>query len=164
VPRATLSLFRIGLVSDCANAGSTGRVGSNLPFRSERGKVRDRRVSPVVAHSGDRLLSEPIAGTQPCRREPLFMPLSGHSLQAMAMGRNAAERSIPKSCSLPGSVEFVARSSRLAHIRNKIDDHAGRIESDRRTSSRSDWPFNRDFASSARELRTRAAGTCSNDE
>src|SRR5215813_14491313 len=30
-------------------------------------------VSPVAAHSGDRLLSEPTAGTQPCRREQLFM-------------------------------------------------------------------------------------------
>src|SRR5580700_1164609 len=35
------------------------------------------RISPVAAHSGDRLLSEPTAGTQPCRREPLFMPLFG---------------------------------------------------------------------------------------
>src|SRR5580700_6743929 len=37
------------------------------------GDVSFRRVSPVAAHSGDRLLSEPTAGTQPCRREPLFM-------------------------------------------------------------------------------------------
>jgi hypothetical protein len=35
-----------------------------------------RRISPVAAHSGDRLLSEPTADTQPCRREPLFMPQS----------------------------------------------------------------------------------------
>jgi hypothetical protein len=34
----------------------------------------NRRVSPVAAHSGDRLLSKPTAGTQPCLREPLFMP------------------------------------------------------------------------------------------
>jgi hypothetical protein len=33
------------------------------------------RAAPVVAHSGDRLLSEPVAGTQPCRRERVFMPL-----------------------------------------------------------------------------------------
>src|SRR5215470_2051248 len=33
-----------------------------------------RRFSPVAAHSGDRLLSEPTADTQPCQREPLFMP------------------------------------------------------------------------------------------
>jgi hypothetical protein len=32
-----------------------------------------RRISPVAAHSGDRLLSEPTAGIQSCRREPLFM-------------------------------------------------------------------------------------------
>jgi hypothetical protein len=40
---------------------------------SERGS---RRVAPVAARSGDSLLSEPTAGTQPCRREPLFMPRS----------------------------------------------------------------------------------------
>src|SRR5467141_3289667 len=39
---------------------------------------RNRRISPVAAHSGDRLLSEPTADTQPCRREPLFMPRSRH--------------------------------------------------------------------------------------
>jgi hypothetical protein len=32
-----------------------------------------RRVSPVVAYSGDRLLSEPTAGTQPSRWELFFM-------------------------------------------------------------------------------------------
>ncbi len=32
------------------------------------------RISPVAAHSGDRPFSERIAGTQPWRREPLFMP------------------------------------------------------------------------------------------
>jgi hypothetical protein len=50
------------------------RNGSNFPFWGKGGKVR--RVAPVVAHSGIRLLSEPKAGTQPCRREPLFMPRS----------------------------------------------------------------------------------------
>jgi hypothetical protein len=52
------------------------------PFRSqcpESLNDRSRRISPVAAHSGDRLLSEPTAGTQPCRREPLFMPHSGPS-------------------------------------------------------------------------------------
>jgi len=34
---------------------------------------RFRRVSPVAAHSGDRLLSEPTAGIQFGRREPLFI-------------------------------------------------------------------------------------------
>ena len=48
-------------------------MGRNSPFRDEAGKVRNRRISPIVAHSGDRLLSEPIAGTQPCRRQPLFL-------------------------------------------------------------------------------------------
>jgi hypothetical protein len=47
-----------------------GASGDGRPYRE--------RISPVAAHSGDRLLSEPTAGTQPCRREPLFMPLSCH--------------------------------------------------------------------------------------
>src|ERR1700724_480336 len=47
--------------------------------------VRNRRISPVAAHSGDRLLSEPTAGTQPCRREPLFMVES--ECGAVAVGR-----------------------------------------------------------------------------
>jgi len=42
-------------------------------FELNRADDRFRRNSPVAAHSGDRLLSEPTAGTQPCRREPLFM-------------------------------------------------------------------------------------------
>ena len=44
-------------------------LGSTRPANS-----RFRRISPIAAHSGDRLLSEPTAGTQLCRREPLFMP------------------------------------------------------------------------------------------
>jgi|SRR5215472_2612718 len=38
---------------------------------------RNRRVSRIAAPSGDGLLSEPKAGTQPRRQEPLLMPLSG---------------------------------------------------------------------------------------
>ena len=38
-----------------------------------------RRVSPVAVRRGERLLSEPTADTQPCRRQPLFMPHSGRS-------------------------------------------------------------------------------------
>src|SRR4029077_15892169 len=52
--------------------------GRTSQFRGEGGKVRKRRISLVAAHSGDRLLSEPTAGTQPCWGEPLFMPLSRH--------------------------------------------------------------------------------------
>jgi hypothetical protein len=46
---------------------------SSPRFRRRPAKVRNRRVSPVAARSSDRLLSEPRAGTQPLRREPLFM-------------------------------------------------------------------------------------------
>src|ERR1700730_17335320 len=58
--------------------------GRTFPFLREGGRVRNRRISPVAAHSGDRLLSEPTAGTQPCRREPLFMPHCRHSLEPVA--------------------------------------------------------------------------------
>jgi hypothetical protein len=56
-------------------------VTSRRIHRLDRSYLDDRfrRISPVAAHSGDRLLSEPTAGTQPCRREPLFMPHFGHS-------------------------------------------------------------------------------------
>jgi len=50
-------------------------LGRTLPLDLGLPTGRNRRVAPVAARSGDRLLSEPIAGTQPCRREPLFMPL-----------------------------------------------------------------------------------------
>jgi|HubBroStandDraft_6_1064221.scaffolds.fasta_scaffold659692_1 hypothetical protein len=50
--------------------------GRTSPFRGEGRTVWNRRISPVAAHSDDRLLSEPTAGTQPCSREPLFLPLS----------------------------------------------------------------------------------------
>ena len=42
------------------------------------------RVSPVAAHSTDRLLSEPTADTQPWRREPLLMPHFCHCLEPVA--------------------------------------------------------------------------------
>jgi hypothetical protein len=45
--------------------------GRTFPFRDVSGNVRNRRISPVAAHSGDRLLSEPLAGTQPCREGSL---------------------------------------------------------------------------------------------
>jgi hypothetical protein len=62
-----------------------------------RGMVRLRRISPVAEDSGDRPLSEPTAGTQPCRREPLFMPLFGHCLEPVA-GLSGVEssRSFPR--------------------------------------------------------------------
>ena len=46
-----------------------GDQGNPVPYR--------HRVSPIASGRGDGLLSEPIAGTQPCRREPLFMPHTG---------------------------------------------------------------------------------------
>ena len=61
-------------------------MGQTSPFRGEGRKVRNRRVSPVEAHSGDRLLSQHIAGIQPCRREPLFVPRNGHWCQDRAYG------------------------------------------------------------------------------
>jgi hypothetical protein len=48
---------------------------------------RWRRISLVAAHSGKRLLSEPTAGTQPCRREPLLVPEHGYSERGRAFAR-----------------------------------------------------------------------------
>jgi hypothetical protein len=53
------------------------QLGRTIPLRGQGAKVRNRRISPVAAHSGDRLLSEPIAGTQPWLREMVFMPQAG---------------------------------------------------------------------------------------
>jgi hypothetical protein len=53
---------------------------------------RFRRISPVAAHSGDRLLSEPTADTQPCRREPLFMPHTGPCPELVGALRAGKER------------------------------------------------------------------------
>ena len=54
------------------------QLGRTYPFQGAGTKVWCRRASPVAANSGDRLLSKPKAGTQPWRREPRFMPHSGH--------------------------------------------------------------------------------------
>jgi hypothetical protein len=66
--------------------------GRTSPFRGEGGKIWNPRISPVVAHSGDCLLSEPTAGTQPCRQEPLFMPHSGRSLTQPDSGADEGKR------------------------------------------------------------------------
>jgi hypothetical protein len=49
-------------------------------------EVRCRRISSVATHPGDRLLSEPIAGTQPWRREWVFVPHSGPIRRSPAGG------------------------------------------------------------------------------
>jgi hypothetical protein len=71
VPRATLSLFRLGLVSDCANAGSTGRFGWNLSV-AKRGReglesLRVIRCLPVAWQCGA-LRGQ--ASDKPRRRKP----------------------------------------------------------------------------------------------
>jgi hypothetical protein len=58
-------------------ARTVSQIGVEPPRSGVEGRtVWNRRISPVAAHSDDRLLSEPTAGTQPCSREPLFLPLS----------------------------------------------------------------------------------------
>ena len=52
--------------------------GRTFPLRAEGWNVGNRRVSPIAAPSGDGLLSEQKAGTEPQRREPLFVPRSRH--------------------------------------------------------------------------------------
>src|SRR5271166_3131002 len=64
-------------VRPSAGAARISLEGRLQRFENGPANDRNRRISPVAAHSGDRLLSEPTAGTQPCRREPLFLPQSG---------------------------------------------------------------------------------------
>src|SRR6516225_12359001 len=64
---------------DRTPASATPRDPS-LATNYRRSGLVHRRISPVAAHSGDRLLSEPTADTQLCRRVPLFMPRMGHSV------------------------------------------------------------------------------------
>jgi hypothetical protein len=57
------------------SGGSARHIEFGIPqMIYSRTSDRFRGNSPVAAHSGDRLLSEPTVATQPCRREPLFMP------------------------------------------------------------------------------------------
>ena len=72
-------------------------MGQTSPFRGEGRKVRNRRVSPVEAHSGDRLLSQHIAGIQPCRREPLFVPHTCRSQSPSGSAQLAGRRPLASS-------------------------------------------------------------------
>ena len=73
---------------------------------------RNRRIFLVAAHPGDRLLSEPTAGTQPCRREPLFMPHSRPSTAAQGRsawgGEPTFSAMLEKGVSYPG-LEIIAK-------------------------------------------------------
>jgi hypothetical protein len=65
----------------CLATGERG-IQPGALHRSRNGWLR--RVSPIAAPPGDGFLSEPKAGTQPRRREPLFVPLCDHSLRSAA--------------------------------------------------------------------------------
>ena len=67
------SATRLGRAARWLSKAQNIRFERPCPFHGFGANGRYRRISPVAAHSGDRLLSEPTAGTQPCRREPLFM-------------------------------------------------------------------------------------------
>jgi hypothetical protein len=97
-----------------------------------------RRVSPVVAHSGDRLLSEPIAGTQPCRREPFFMPLSRPSLRLAAGERGRLNGHNPTEAAIPNA-------SKIQHsaIRRGTESRSYRFVHDRRSIAAARQPFQR---------------------
>src|SRR5580692_8774004 len=76
------------MMSDAFDMGGCGNGATAEPVRHRQTKgaatdmfdlqpprhISTLRVSPVAAHSDDRLLSEPTAVTHPCLREPLFMP------------------------------------------------------------------------------------------
>ena len=62
-----------------ANRGTRARPKMSIErltsrFRSGTTNGRNRRVSPVAVRPGEGPLTEPTAGTQPCRWQPLFMP------------------------------------------------------------------------------------------
>jgi hypothetical protein len=69
-------------------ASGIARLGSCAADIACRSNDRFRRVLSVTAYSGDRLLSEPIAGTPPCRREPLFVPHSGHTTRRRGLAES----------------------------------------------------------------------------
>ena len=94
------SNVRVGLRAVDFTRAANGSLGRGFPFRGAGGKVRNRRISPVAAHSGDRLLSEPTAGTQPCWREPLFMPLTRHSSHCRPAGRSGVGGREPRALRL----------------------------------------------------------------
>src|ERR1700720_253837 len=82
------------------------QLGRTQPMLCCSANGRYRRISPVSAHSGEGLLSEPTAGTQPCRREPLFMPHTCRSqyrqdrlssVEAVIRSPSSVGRSVPVS-------------------------------------------------------------------
>jgi hypothetical protein len=50
-----------------------------LRLKTNIGVVRFRRVSPVAPRRRESPVTEPTAGSEFCRGEPLFVPHSGHS-------------------------------------------------------------------------------------
>jgi hypothetical protein len=58
----------------------------------EGAKVRKRRILVTAGRSGKGLLTEPTTAAQPWQREPLLMPLCGHSLRSAATAYGAPLR------------------------------------------------------------------------
>jgi hypothetical protein len=52
--------------------------GSNPAGLHAAEEVRNRRVSPIAARPGEGRLTQARAGARPGRREPLYVPHSGH--------------------------------------------------------------------------------------
>jgi hypothetical protein len=71
-----------------------GLMGRTFSFPDEGGKVRNRRVSPVAPNPGEGLLTEPTAGTQPERRELVFMPLKRPCQREGATARLGGNRTL----------------------------------------------------------------------
>jgi hypothetical protein len=62
---------------DFDTLGRTSAKGRPSPFRSERARVRSRRILPVAERPGQGRLTEPAADARLWRRGLLFVPQSG---------------------------------------------------------------------------------------
>src|SRR5438270_10432405 len=75
-------------LSGSAHAQPTATASAAFGLEEVRAvQMRTRQIRPAQGRApeiGDRLFSEPTAGTQPCGREPLFMPHCGHCLEPVA--------------------------------------------------------------------------------
>src|SRR5947207_10823763 len=73
----------------------SGRCGSNPAARSPSHEWPESAHLARSARPGEGHLAEPIADVQPARREPLFMPLDGHS-NLLVVEACGGDRRVPR--------------------------------------------------------------------